>query len=206
MKNLVRDELQFGDLVMVKSFSFLGWAIGNSFREISPLRWYSGDIEVRHRPSNHTGIIGYDLHGRLCVFESLGRGVVRTSLDEYELAVIEGRAELKFARVAFADWTSPMVCNGEAWLALQVGKKYDFRSYISHIWRTVLRLPPLTEKGVQADRRFYCTELANKFLLYVGLFAPAGENMNALAHKLPTPYTVEKRIADGRLAIIEEWH
>jgi hypothetical protein len=200
-----REELQFGDIVMVKSFSIVGWAIGKSFREESPLKWYCGSADARRRPSNHNGVIGYDNNGALCVFEALGRGVVRTSLDDYAFDVIEGRAELKFARIACVDWNNQMVCNGETWIALRVGTKYDFLSYVSHLWRTLLRLPPIIPYGVQSDRRFYCTELVRKFFLHVGMFAPADVEMDVLANSLPTPFTVEKRIVDGRLAIVEEW-
>jgi len=93
MSNKIQ-ELKFGDIICVKSFNFIGWAIGNSFHVDSPMMWYKGSNSVKKRPSNHNGVLGYDDDGELCVFEALSDGIVKTKISDYLKDVKDGKFDI----------------------------------------------------------------------------------------------------------------
>jgi len=193
------NDLKFGDIICVKSFSFIGWAIGNSFHTDSPMTWYNGTEAQKKRPSNHNGIIGYGKNGELVIFEALGKGIVETPLQEYLDGVEAKKYEVKIVRskIFFDEYTIKF---GQSWLERQIGVKYDFLSFVSHIWRNTLNLPGI--KAIQKNSRFYCTEFVMRFYQFIKPWA--GTESDFFRNKLPTPYTVEKRWKQGYLTIVKE--
>lgn len=190
MVALVSSLPECGDIVMVKSHSLIGWAIGTCFRSESPLIWHDGANPLR--PSNHTGIIGFS-GGQMYVYESLAGGFVRTPWRDYCGDVLSRRCELKIGRVGLGRRQKR---RAQTWLDEHVGVGYDYLSYASHLWRVALRLPPLI--NVETKSRFYCTEAAK--MLYASLEVPFLED-----NDMPTPYTVEKRVVAGQLKIVAEY-
>ncbi len=193
------NDLKFGDIICVKSFSFIGWAIGKSFHVNSPMTWYIGTESQRKRPSNHNGVVGYGENGELVVFEALAKGIVQTPIQRYLDEVSKKKCEIKFLRanIYFDDKTIEF---GQHWLNKQIGVKYDFLSFVSHIWRNTLNLPGI--KIIQRENRFYCTEFVMKFYQFIRPWA--GCKTDFFNKKLPTPYTVEKRWKEGILTIVKE--
>jgi len=96
MSNKIQ-ELKFGDIICVKSFNFIGWAIGNSFHVDSPLKWYIGTESQRKRPSNHNGLIGYK-DNEFVIYEALADGIVITPIQEYIDDVERRKCEIKILR------------------------------------------------------------------------------------------------------------
>jgi len=193
------NDLKFGDIICVKSFSFIGWAIGKSFHVNSPMTWYIGTESQRKRPSNHNGVVGYEQNGELVVFEALGRGIVKTPIQEYLDKVKTKDCELKFVRSKI-NFDEKVIEFGQAWLGKQLGVKYDFLSFVSHIWRNTLNLPGI--KVIQRNNRFYCTEFVMRFYQFIKPWT--GVESDFFKNKLPTPYTVEKRWKEGILTIVKE--
>lgn len=194
------DDLKFGDIICVKSFSFLGWAIGKSFHVDSIMIWHLGSKEQRRRPSNHNGIVGYGTNGELVIYEALGKGIVVTPIQEYVDSVKAGQQEIKFVRTKL-EWNEKAIEFGQAWLLKKVGTKYDFLSYVSHIWRSVFNLPDI--RAIHSDDRFYCTEFVMRFYQYIKPWA-GSQKTDFFEKTLPTPYTVEKRYSEGLLSIVRE--
>lgn len=178
---------QIGDVVLVKGSSLIGRIIQKSFRAISPLKWSDG------LPSNHNGIMGIHA-GKWCVYQAQPGGFAATPWSAEIQAAYLGSQEMKIARVPGGMLNDKRVLMN-AWLENHLGTPYDYRSYISHVWRAVLRLSPVFP--VQSDRRFYCTEAVKLAYRFVGL--------DWTNNELPTPYTVEKRVASGALEIIAEF-
>jgi len=174
-----------GDIVLVKSFTFFGWAIGTSFRTFSCLDWKSGS-----RPSNHNGIIGFDKYMQMCVFEAIGRGFTATPIIDYFADVDRGKCEIMIARYGFSGDEKQKI---EKWLQEKLGTKYDYMAYWSLVWRVALKLPPITP--VQDNARFYCSEAVGEMFR---------EFNHPLLIKLCTPLHIESLISLGYLKIIGE--
>lgn len=159
-----------------KSYSTLGWLIGNSFGVKSKIPWKSGT-----RPGNHNGLFGFR-DGKPVVFEAIGCGFVATPLQDYLDKVNREELELVFFEC------KPRLSLEESatlnkWCNEEVDKKikYDFKSYIYHIGHIFWRQMP----RVHSESRFYCTEAVRIGLKVIG---------RDFYHKeLPAPYTTEKR-------------
>jgi hypothetical protein len=184
--------LETGDILLEKSYTPLGWLIGTSFREDSPIPWHDKHPK---RPSNHNGTIGM-VNGERVVWEALRAGFTCTPLQSYLEAVDNGKCEIKFARIV--EGLTPQEKSGiDDWCILHQGDSYDYLAYVSLIWRSLLRLPGIF--GVEDESHFYCTEAVQAQYLSIG--------KNILKDEFSSPYTVEKRIAQCRLKIVAEyWH
>jgi hypothetical protein len=180
---------QQGDIVLVKSFSLLGWLIGRAFRCDSPLAWLSGA-----RPSNHNGVIGFSSYGIPCVYESLFWGFRATPLADYIEKAVAGLCEFKIVRLK-TGLQPKQLLGANFWLNENLGVRYDFRSYLSHIWRLILRMPPIWNSNNKT--RWYCTEAVQT------LYAVLGETALADKH-LIAPIHIEQAVAAGAFEIIAE--
>ena len=183
--------LQVGDIALVKGTHWISRTIAWSFHVDSELPW-----RINHLPSNHTGIVAMSNDNELGVWEQHST-FHWTSFTDYWRRVASGDCEVIFARVkgGLSPTEKFRVENGcyEA-----DGIRYDYLSYISHVWRTMLRLPKISV--IECDSQYYCTEAVFEILKnaeVVDLFRGNG---------LPTPYTVEKRIKQGFLEIVEHLH
>ena len=185
MRYIEHKRPDIGDILLCKSFTMLGRAIGNSFRSPSPLRWASGP-----RPSNHNGIIGYDNTLQMCVFEALGKGFVATPIYHYFTDVDRNVCEIKIVRYGLSG--SEMLASNH-WLQAHVGTPYDYRAYVSLTWRIALRLMPV--RLIQDNARFYCSEAVSEMFSHL---------QHRFLPELCTPFAVEKLVADGYFTIIAE--
>lgn len=184
--------IQTGDILLVKNYTLIGWLIGNAFRADSSITWHSNRVDVK-RPSGHNGIIGRH-KGELVVFEAQPEGFIATPFKEYLKRVQAGKCEIKVARIhgGFFNEEKDLV---NEWCEHKLGAPYDYKAYVSLIWRCMLRLPCI--KAVEDEANFYCTEAVRGALVYIG--------RNILKEKFSSPYTVEKRISQKRLDIIAEY-
>lgn len=181
---------QTGDILLVKNFTFLGWLIGSAFRANSPISWHGKSAK---RPSGHNGIISR-YKGELVVFEAEPRGFIATPLKRYLTMVQQGKCEIKIARFpgGLSDIQKQQI---EDFCILKLGDGYDYKAYVSLIWRSVLRLPHIL--AIQSESRFYCTEAVATAYAFIG--------RNIFKDKFSSPFTVEKRISQGKLEIIAEY-
>ena len=184
------DNLQIGDIVLVKNTDWISRAIAWSFHVKSELSW-----KLNAMPSNHTGIVSMSKYNELGIWEQ-HEEFHFTPFRKYIQRVERNETEVIFARI-----------NGGLGFAEQFevtnlcyafeGLKYDYLSYISHIWRVLLRLPDI--KIIECKSKYYCTEAVFQILE-----TATGIDLS-VTNPLPTPYTVEKRIMQGRLNIIKQW-
>lgn len=182
--------LQTGDILLVKNYSIIGWLIGNAFRVDSLLTWHG---KAAKRPSGHNGVIGR-YNGELVVFEAQPEGFIATPFKEYLKRVQAGKCEIKLARIHGGLFNEEKALINE-WCQRKLGAPYDYKAYVSLIWRCMLRLPYI--KAVEDEANFYCTEAVRGALVYIG--------RNIFKEKFSSPYTVEKRISQKRLDIIAEY-
>jgi len=183
--------LEIGDILICKSFSFLGAGIGLSFRCDSPITWHG---EYPERPSSHNGVVGINARSELVVYEALLSGVVETPIETYVGAAKQGKCEIKFARLTDGlNFHQKNEIN--RWCISKLGTKYDFRSYLSHIWRLALRMPPIWNSN--RENNFYCTEYVQGAYMRIVI--------DIMRKTLPAPITVEKRVADKTLMIVAEY-
>lgn len=180
------DQPQIGDILLCKSFTPLGWAIGRSFRQCSPIRWVRGVA-----PSGHNGVLGTGRDSELCVFEALGCGFTPTPFVNYLADVNRGLREIKIARLPGLTYQEQR--RGNKWLLDRVGSKYDYAAYWSLIWRVLLRLPPV--RLIQDDARFYCTEAAEEFFRSLG---------HPFLPRPATPLDVEQELAKDTIKLIAD--
>jgi len=186
----INKKLQAGDIVLVKGFSFFGWLIGTAFRMDSPIKWCSGI-----RPSSHNGVIGFSKAGEVCVFEAIvQRGFIATPINYYVKKAEAGECEFQIVRLT-KGLTPQQFLLANKWLNEQLGTDYDIRSYISHIWRIILRLPPIWNSNNKSH--FYCSEAVQKLYAVIGesIFAPI---------TMIAPIHVEQEVAKGTFEVIGE--
>lgn len=187
---LDQNGIQTGDILLVKNYSIIGWLIGNAFRADSLIAWHG---KAKKRPSGHNGIIGRH-KGELVVFEAQPKGFIATPFKDYLRRVQEGQCEIKLARLpgGLSDYDKQQIND---WCSLKIGTPYDYRAYVSLIWRSMLRLRCIL--AVQDESHFYCTEAVKVAYAYIG--------KKLFKIKFSSPFTVEKRISQGRLIIIAEY-
>lgn len=178
---------QIGDVTLHKGRGIVQRLIQLSYHRASPLKW-KDDM-----PSNHNGIVGIH-ENRYCVFQAQTSGFVAVPLDDEIKDATLSRQELKIARLPGGlPNDRRLIMN--TWLINHLGTEYDFWSYVSHIWRSVLRLTPIVK--IECEREFYCSEAAYMAYRFIG--------QDWIKNDLPTPYTIEKRIEAGKAEIVAEF-
>ena len=186
-------KLEAGDILICKSHSLLGWMIGEAFKVDSLLTW---DGPSPLRPSGHNGIFGYDEHMEPVIFESLMfRGFTATPISDYVKRVSAGDCEIKFARIPIG-LTDQQQMQSRVWCLEHLKTPYDLRSYISFLWRIVLRLPPIWSS--QDKAHFWCTEAVKN--LYT--FLDAG--WEKILPEYAAPIHIEQLINEQKLKLIDE--
>lgn len=183
------EKLKIGDILLCKSNSFIACAI-QYFLPYSRLKWHNA---YRNKySSNHNGILGINTDGKEGVFESLGCGFTFTPIKHYLGDAAIGKSEIKFCR--YKGISLPQREKINKCCRKNIGRRYDFRSYIAHISKLVFGI----STGIHSKSRWYCTEAVNNIYRDCGI--------DLLKNDIPTPYTVEKRISEDKIEIIAEYY
>jgi hypothetical protein len=186
--------LEIGDILLCKTKSFIGRSISWSFHEDSPISDLWQD-DRKYKPSNHNGWVGVDGENNLVIFESLFKGLVATDINEYKSLVQQNKCSVMFVRLSGLTREQKIELNHFGCDNVGI-LKYDFLSYIYHIWSTMLRLPPIFY--IHSKRDFWCTEIVQFVFDTIG--------KDVFEKKMPTPFTVEKRVKSKLLDFVTEWH
>ncbi len=199
-------ELQTGDIVLSKNYSWMGWIIAASFYADAPAAKYWQD-KKKTRCSNHNAIFVRDKHGECFILECIGEGAVMTPITEYQQDVMNNKASIMFIR-----WGGGLSEAEQKYLWQLIdenlGKwKYDYLSFVHHIFYYTLRFSQLYQlfdsdgPGINSEREFYCTEFVQ--FIYQQIFG-----IDVFGKVLPAPVTVEKRLMnpDYNFRFIQEWH
>ena len=189
------EKLESCDIMLKQSHDFIGWAISSAFHKDSLLSWYA--VKYTEQPSSHNGIFGYDANMKPVIFEAVGSGFIPTPIEDYIKAVYDGECELKFAR-PMNGWSDEQKEMGREWCLKHLYTGYDYRAFISFIWRILLRLPPFWNS--QDKAKFWCTEADAELYMYLD------ERWGKIFPEMPCPYTIEKLIIKGELKVVDEWY
>ena len=184
-------QLEAGDIALVKTNSFMGRLIGKAFRCPSKLPWH-GDST----PSGHNGIVGVNSKMELCIFEAVPSGFRARPITDYIADVHNEKCEIIFARFK-VPLTNLQKSKSQWWLQIHLGTKYDYLSYISHIWRIVLRQVPIVK--IQSKSKFWCTEALQKWSQSVGQTVLLGIDMIAPIH-------IEQAIDSEEMVIVAHYY
>lgn len=190
------DILEIGDIALVKSKGIFSNIISWSFYKESKLEW-----KMNRLPHSHDGTVGaYNgnviVNGETVIYESLTSvGTVATPIKEYIERIKRKECEIIFARIN-GGLNNQEKYSLQEYLIENLGKPYDWQSYLSLIWRIFLRMPPIF--NTQSKAEFYCTEYMKGG--YVAI------DRDWIRKVLPAPITVEHRLEQEVIQKIVHWY